>query len=47
MASSKAERSAFFNQLKGAYTWYTGGFLVFVAVLAVMEQMGLPRAWIG
>jgi cation/acetate symporter len=47
MASSKAERSAFFNQLKGAYTWYTGGFLAFVAVLAVMEQMGLPRQWIG
>ena len=47
MASSKAERSAFFNQLKGAYTWYTGGFLVFVAVLGVMEQMGLPRQWIG
>ena len=47
MASSKAERSAFFSQLKGAYTWYTGGFLAFVAVLGVMEQMGLPRQWIG
>ena len=47
MASSKAERSAFFNQLKGAYTWYTGGFIAFVIVLGVMEQMGLPRQWIG
>ena len=47
MASSKAERSAFFKQLQGAYTWYTGGFIVFVVVLAIMEQMGLPRQWIG
>ena len=47
MASSKAERLAFFNQLKGAYTWYTGGFIAFVIVLGVMEQMGLPRQWIG
>ncbi len=47
MASSKAERGAFFQSLKKAYTWYTGGFIIFVAVLAVMEQMGLPRNWIG
>jgi cation/acetate symporter len=29
------------------YGWYTGGFLVFIVVLAILEQMGLPRNWIG
>ena len=33
--------------LNKIYTWYTGGFLAFVAVLAVAEQMGLIRAMIG
>ncbi len=47
MATSTQERGAFFAQLKKAYTWYTGGFIVFVIVLAILEQMGLPRRWIG
>jgi cation/acetate symporter len=29
------------------YTWYTGGFFIFVVVLAILEQMGLSREWIG
>lgn len=33
--------------LNKVYTWYTGGFVAFVLVLAVLEQMGLPKAWIG
>ena len=37
----------FFGSLKAAYAWFTGGFLVFVAVLAVLERIGLPRNWIG
>jgi cation/acetate symporter len=37
----------FFNKLKKAYTWYTGGFVVFVIALAIAEQMGLSRLWIG
>ncbi|MEK7436969.1 MAG: cation acetate symporter, partial [Pseudomonadota bacterium] len=37
----------FKSQLKKIYTWYTGGFITFVIVLAIAEQMGLPRAWIG
>ncbi len=40
-------QQGFFAKLKKAYTWYTGGFLVFVIVLAIAEQMGLPRRWIG
>ena len=38
---------AFFNQLKKYYTWYTGGFIAFLIVLALLERMGLPRVWIG
>ncbi len=37
----------FKKQLNKVYTWYTGGFLAFVVVLAIAEQMGLPRNWIG
>ena len=39
--------SDFKKQLNKVYTWYTGGFLAFVVVLAIAEQMGLPRNWIG
>ena len=38
---------SFNSQLKKVYTWYTGGFIAFVIVLAIAEQMGLPRQWIG
>ncbi len=41
------EKQAFFNKLKKAYTWYTGGFLAFVVFLAIAEKMGMPRVWIG
>ena len=43
-ASSNA---AFRKQLNKVYAWYTGGFALFVIVLAILEQMGLPRNWIG
>jgi len=33
--------------LNKVYTWYTGGFVGFVLVLAILEQMGLPKNWIG
>ncbi len=39
--------AAFKKQLNKVYAWYTGGFLIFVVVLAILEQMGLPRNWIG
>ena len=38
---------SFKAQLKKYYTWYTGGFLVFIFALAFAEQMGLSRKWIG
>ncbi len=44
---STQTQSQFFQQLKKYYTFYTGGFIAFVIVLAVLEQMGLPPKWIG
>jgi cation/acetate symporter len=45
--SSAAANKAFKSQLNKVYGWYTGGFIAFIIVLAVLEQMGLPRNWIG
>jgi cation/acetate symporter len=37
-----------FNQaLRKYYTVYTGGFIAFVIILAIAEQLGLPNRWIG
>ena len=47
MFSSNTTNAAFKKSLNKVYTWYTGGFLAFVVVLAIAEQMGLTRAWIG
>ena len=38
---------AFKSQLNKVYSWYTGGFIAFVVVLGILEQMGLPKNWIG
>ena len=38
---------AFKAQLKKYYSFYTGGFLVFLALIAVAEQMGMTKKWIG
>jgi cation/acetate symporter len=38
---------AFRKQLNKVYGFYTGGFIAFVIVLAVLEQLGLNREWIG
>ena len=37
----------FKSQLKGFYSWYTLGLLLFVVALGSAERMGLPRLWIG
>ncbi len=47
VSSGSAANTAFKQQLNKVYSWYTGGFIAFVIVLAVLEQMGLPRNWIG
>jgi len=45
--SNAAANKAFKQNLNKVYKWYTGGFFIFVVALAVLEQMGLPREWIG
>jgi len=40
-------KGGFLTQIHRVYWRYTLGFLGFVAALAVAEQMGLPREWIG
>jgi len=37
----------FKSQLHRVYRWYTVGFVLFVALLAGLEHLGLPRLWIG
>jgi len=44
---SGQSNAAFKQQLNKIYAWYTGGFVLFVVVLAILEQMGLGRAMIG
>ena len=45
--SNKEANAAFKKGLNKVYTWYTGGFFVFVIALAIAEQMGLSRGAIG
>jgi len=47
MSAHISSGRVFFNQLRKYYTWYTGGFIVFLVALALLERMGLPRVWIG
>ncbi|MFM7461965.1 MAG: sodium:solute symporter family protein [Burkholderiales bacterium] len=37
----------FNQQLKKYYTFYTGGFIGFVVLLGIAEQLGVPRVYIG
>ena len=41
LASNKAASRQNLNKV---YKWYTGGFLAFVVVLAVLEQLGMSTA---
>jgi cation/acetate symporter len=45
--SATTSNTAFFNQLKKYYSFYTGGFIAFVIILAILEQMGLSNQVIG
>ena len=40
-------RSRSTRQLKKYYSFYTGGFIAFLIALAIAEQMGMSRQWIG
>jgi len=47
MSAAQQSQKAFTQQLKKVYAFYTGGFVAFVIVLAILEQMGMPRQIIG
>ena len=47
MSAAPQSQKAFTSQLKKVYSWYTGGFVIFVALLAIAEQMGMSRATMG
>jgi cation/acetate symporter len=44
---SASNQREFASQLHKVYGWYTLGVLVFIAVLAWLEQRGMRREWIG
>ena len=45
--AANSSQSEFNRRLKRAYLLYTFGFVGFVLGLALLEQFGLPRLWIG
>jgi len=47
MSESVMGHKAFKAQLQKYYSFYTGGFILFLLALAVAEQMGMTRQWIG
>ncbi len=47
MSTAQQSQKAFNQQLRKVYGFYTGGFITFVIILAILEQVGLPRQTIG
>src|SRR5260221_4366612 len=47
MSAPAFAQSTFSAQLKKYYSFYTGGFILFLLALALAEQLGMSRAWIG
>ncbi|HUN94296.1 MAG TPA: sodium:solute symporter family protein [Burkholderiaceae bacterium] len=47
MSVATAGRGAFYQQLRRYYGWFTLAFIVFVLMLAALEQVNLSRTWIG
>jgi cation/acetate symporter len=45
--SGGGSNAAFKKQLNKVYAWYVGGFVAFVVILGIAEQMGLTRNYIG
>ena len=46
-AAAVPSNTAFKAQLKKYYSFYTGGFIAFLLALALAEQLGMSRRWIG
>jgi cation/acetate symporter len=47
MATQSADRSDFIKNLGRMYGTYTGGFLAFIVLLAILEQVGVPNRVLG
>ena len=47
MRNGAFSQKAFTQSLKKYYSVYTGGFIAFVIILAIAEQLGMPNRWIG
>lgn len=47
MSEVAFNQRSFNSQLKRYYALYTGGFIAFIIVIAIGEQMGLSRQYIG
>src|SRR5829696_9533303 len=47
MANTNTTQGGFLGNLGKIYLGYTGGFIVFTLILAVLEQMGVPNKIIG
>ena len=46
-SASAASTSDFIKNLGRMYGMYTGGFLAFIILLAVLEQVGVPNKYLG
>ena len=42
-----AKKPPYFRKLSRYYLWYTACFALFLVTLALLEQEGMPRLWIG
>ncbi len=42
-----SEKQNFSRRLTRYYLWFTAGFLLLLVALAILEQEGFPRIWIG
>jgi len=47
MAEQQITQGQFFKNLKKYYTFYTGGFVTFVILVGILEQMGVPNKILG
>ncbi len=47
MGAAPQTHSQFYDSLKRYYTFYAGGFVAFVVVVGVLEQMGVPNKILG
>src|SRR3990170_7622340 len=47
MAKSITGEGGFLNNLGRVYALYTGGFLAFIILVAILEQLGVPNQVLG